>query len=65
MQMEASTDEEDAITLEIMSDIQLILSALCETDMHRKVHIMTLIASTVCKYQSSTHMKCSVLLYFI
>ncbi|KAM7373538.1 hypothetical protein PAMP_008381 [Pampus punctatissimus] len=36
MQMEASPDEEDAITLEIKSDIQLILSALCEADMHRK-----------------------------
>ncbi|XP_045915557.1 cilia- and flagella-associated protein 69-like isoform X2 [Micropterus dolomieu] len=36
MQMEASPDEEDVVTLEIKSDIQLILSALCETDMHRK-----------------------------
>uniref|UniRef100_A0A3B4TZU3 Cilia and flagella associated protein 69 n=1 Tax=Seriola dumerili TaxID=41447 RepID=A0A3B4TZU3_SERDU len=36
MQMEASPDEEDDITLEIKSDIQLILSALCEADMHRK-----------------------------
>nr|XP_040045508.1 cilia- and flagella-associated protein 69-like isoform X2 [Gasterosteus aculeatus aculeatus] len=36
MQMEASPDEEDAVTLEIKSDIQLILSALCENDMHRK-----------------------------
>ncbi|KAI3358807.1 hypothetical protein L3Q82_015208, partial [Scortum barcoo] len=35
MQMEASPDE-DEITLEIKSDIQLILSALCESDMHRK-----------------------------
>lgn len=37
MQMEASPDEEDVVTLEIKSDIQLILSALCENDMHRKV----------------------------
>ncbi|XP_042290926.1 cilia- and flagella-associated protein 69-like isoform X1 [Thunnus maccoyii] len=36
MQMEASPDEEDAISLEMKSDIQLILSALCETNMHRK-----------------------------
>ncbi|XP_047460240.1 cilia- and flagella-associated protein 69-like [Mugil cephalus] len=36
MQMEASPDEEDALTLEIKSDIQLILSTLCEPDMHRK-----------------------------
>lgn len=39
MQMEASPDEEDEITLEIKSDIQLILSALCESDMHRKVKL--------------------------
>lgn len=39
MQMEASPDEEDAVTLEIKSDIQLILSALCENDMHRKVKL--------------------------
>ena len=37
MQMEASPEEEDLVTLEIKSDIQLILSALCESDMHRKV----------------------------
>lgn len=38
MQMEANPDEEeDVATLEAKSDIQLILSALCETDMHRKV----------------------------
>ncbi|KAM9340187.1 cilia- and flagella-associated protein 69 [Symphorus nematophorus] len=36
MQMEASPDEEDVVTLEIKSDIQLILSLLCENDMHRK-----------------------------
>ncbi|XP_042362598.1 cilia- and flagella-associated protein 69-like [Plectropomus leopardus] len=36
MQMEASPDEDDDVTLEIKSDIQLILSALCESDMHRK-----------------------------
>ncbi|KAF7651997.1 hypothetical protein LDENG_00102730 [Lucifuga dentata] len=36
MQMEASPDEEDEILLEIKTDIQIILSALCENDMHRK-----------------------------
>ncbi|XP_071378837.1 cilia- and flagella-associated protein 69-like [Centroberyx affinis] len=36
MQMEGSPDEEDAVTLEIKSDIQLVLSALCESDLHRK-----------------------------
>ncbi|XP_058475446.1 cilia- and flagella-associated protein 69-like isoform X2 [Solea solea] len=36
MQMEACPDEEDVVTLEIKSDIQLILSVLCENDMHRK-----------------------------
>nr|XP_020452989.1 cilia- and flagella-associated protein 69 isoform X2 [Monopterus albus] len=36
MQIEESPDEEDVVTLTIKSDIQLILSALCETDMHRK-----------------------------
>ncbi|KAI4817886.1 hypothetical protein KUCAC02_011259 [Chaenocephalus aceratus] len=36
MQMEASPDEDDLVSLEIKSDIQLILSALCERDMHRK-----------------------------
>ncbi|XP_060916476.1 cilia- and flagella-associated protein 69-like [Labrus mixtus] len=36
MQMEASPDEEDIVTVEIKSDIQLILSALCESNMHRK-----------------------------
>ncbi|XP_030003063.1 cilia- and flagella-associated protein 69 [Sphaeramia orbicularis] len=36
MQMEASPDQEDDVTLEIKADIQLILSALCETEMHRK-----------------------------
>ncbi|KAF3707167.1 Cilia- and flagella-associated protein 69 [Channa argus] len=36
-QMQDSPDEDDdAVTLEIKSDIQLVLSALCETDMHRK-----------------------------
>lgn len=39
MQMEESSDEDDAVTLEIQSDIQLLLSALCETDMHRKVKL--------------------------
>ncbi|XP_076611081.1 cilia- and flagella-associated protein 69 [Chaetodon auriga] len=36
MQMEANPEEEDVITLEMQSDIQLILSMLCESDMHRK-----------------------------
>ncbi|CAL8298824.1 unnamed protein product [Lota lota] len=38
MQMEDGTPEEeqDPISLEIKSDIQLVLSALCETDLHRK-----------------------------
>uniref|UniRef100_A0A673B0X3 Cilia- and flagella-associated protein 69 ARM repeats domain-containing protein n=1 Tax=Sphaeramia orbicularis TaxID=375764 RepID=A0A673B0X3_9TELE len=31
-----SPDQEDDVTLEIKADIQLILSALCETEMHRK-----------------------------
>lgn len=37
--METSPDEDDVISLEIMSDIQLILSVLCEPDMHRKVKL--------------------------
>uniref|UniRef100_A0A674CWB0 Cilia and flagella associated protein 69 n=1 Tax=Salmo trutta TaxID=8032 RepID=A0A674CWB0_SALTR len=36
MQMEESPEEEDVITLEIKADIQLILSALCENNPHRK-----------------------------
>ncbi|XP_029022275.1 cilia- and flagella-associated protein 69-like isoform X2 [Betta splendens] len=36
MQMEEGSDEDDVVTLEMKSDIQLILSALCETEMHRK-----------------------------
>ncbi|XP_013998110.2 cilia- and flagella-associated protein 69 isoform X1 [Salmo salar] len=36
MQMEGSPEEEDVITLEIKADIQLILSALCENNPHRK-----------------------------
>ena len=39
MQMEASPDEEDVITLDIKSDIQVILSLLCESDMYRKVKL--------------------------
>ncbi|XP_028316488.1 cilia- and flagella-associated protein 69 isoform X2 [Gouania willdenowi] len=35
-QMEESPDEDDAIALEVIADIQLILSTLCEPDMHRK-----------------------------
>lgn len=37
MQMDAGPDEEDMVTLEIKSDMQLILSTLCDVDMHRKV----------------------------
>ncbi|XP_034532195.1 cilia- and flagella-associated protein 69-like [Notolabrus celidotus] len=36
MQMKASPDEEDIIDVEIKTNIQLILSTLCESDMHRK-----------------------------
>lgn len=36
MQIDAGPDEDDVVTLEIKSDIQVILSTLCETDMHRK-----------------------------
>ncbi|XP_028255390.1 cilia- and flagella-associated protein 69-like [Parambassis ranga] len=36
MQMEGNSDEEDVVTLEIKSDMQLILSTLCDIDMHRK-----------------------------
>lgn len=39
MQMEGSPEEEDVITLEIKADIQLILSALCENNPHRKVKL--------------------------
>ncbi|XP_029976671.1 cilia- and flagella-associated protein 69 isoform X2 [Salarias fasciatus] len=35
-QMEANPDEDDLISLEIKADIQLILSTLCDPDMHRK-----------------------------
>lgn len=35
--LEADLDEDDGVTLEIEADIQLILSVLCESDMHRKV----------------------------
>lgn len=37
MQMEANPDDDDVVTIEIMTDVQLILAVLCETDMHRKV----------------------------
>lgn len=50
MQMEASPDEDDEVTLEIKSDTQLILSALCETDMHRKVKLSP---SFVFNYEST------------
>ncbi|KAM6899608.1 cilia- and flagella-associated protein 69 [Xenentodon cancila] len=36
MQTEVNSEEDDVVTVEIMSDIQMILSALCETNMHRK-----------------------------
>ncbi|XP_014852045.1 PREDICTED: cilia- and flagella-associated protein 69 isoform X1 [Poecilia mexicana] len=36
IQLEDVCDEGDAVTIEMMSNIQLILSALCETDLHRK-----------------------------
>ncbi|CAJ1082976.1 cilia- and flagella-associated protein 69-like isoform X2 [Xyrichtys novacula] len=36
MQIEASPDEEDFIAVEMKSDIQLILSALCESSTYRK-----------------------------
>uniref|UniRef100_A0A3Q4BEW3 Cilia- and flagella-associated protein 69 ARM repeats domain-containing protein n=1 Tax=Mola mola TaxID=94237 RepID=A0A3Q4BEW3_MOLML len=36
LQMESGPGEDDVVTLEIKSDIQLILSVLCESDMHRK-----------------------------
>uniref|UniRef100_A0A3P8QWQ2 Cilia- and flagella-associated protein 69 ARM repeats domain-containing protein n=1 Tax=Astatotilapia calliptera TaxID=8154 RepID=A0A3P8QWQ2_ASTCA len=36
MQIDAGPDEDDVVALEIKSDIQVILSTLCETDMHRK-----------------------------
>ena len=41
MQMVESPKEEDAVTLEIKADIQIILSALCENDLHRKVEPVT------------------------
>lgn len=37
MRLEADLDEDDGATLEIEADVQLILSVLCESDMHRKV----------------------------
>ncbi|XP_057683985.1 cilia- and flagella-associated protein 69-like isoform X1 [Corythoichthys intestinalis] len=36
MEMESTPGEEDAITVEMKSDMQMILSALCEGDMHKK-----------------------------
>ncbi|XP_054910997.1 cilia- and flagella-associated protein 69-like isoform X2 [Poeciliopsis prolifica] len=36
VQLEAVCDEGDVVTIEMMSNIQLILSVLCETDLHRK-----------------------------
>lgn len=37
MQMEVNPDEDDAVAIEIVTHIQLILAVLCESDMHRKV----------------------------
>lgn len=42
MQIDAGPDEDDVVALEIKSDIQVILSTLCETDMHRKVKLILL-----------------------
>ncbi|XP_061679220.1 cilia- and flagella-associated protein 69-like isoform X3 [Syngnathoides biaculeatus] len=36
MQMESNPGEEDSITVEMKSDMQIILAALCEGDMHKK-----------------------------
>ncbi|XP_061521642.1 cilia- and flagella-associated protein 69-like isoform X2 [Phycodurus eques] len=36
MQMEWSPGEEDAVTVEMKSDMQIVLAALCEGDIHRK-----------------------------
>ncbi|CAL9690745.1 unnamed protein product [Knipowitschia caucasica] len=36
MQMEASSGEDDAVSVEMKSGLQLILCALCDSDMHRK-----------------------------
>lgn len=36
--MEATPEEKDTVAIEIMTDVQLILAVLCESDMHRKVH---------------------------
>ncbi|KAF6730547.1 Cilia- and flagella-associated protein 69 [Oryzias melastigma] len=36
LQVEASSDEDDEVAVEIMSEIQVLLSTLCETDFHRK-----------------------------
>ncbi len=47
MQMEVNPDEEDVVTVEIKSDIQLILSVLCEGEMHRKVKSAHDYSSTV------------------
>lgn len=37
-QMESNPDEKNIVTVEIMTDVQLILAVLCESDMHRKVN---------------------------
>ncbi|XP_035286559.1 cilia- and flagella-associated protein 69-like isoform X2 [Anguilla anguilla] len=36
MQLELSDEDEDAITVEIMTDVQQTLAVLCENDLHRK-----------------------------
>lgn len=43
VQMEANPDEDDAVSVKIKSDIQLILSVLCDSDMHRKVKLSLLL----------------------
>lgn len=46
MQMEESPNEDDFVAVEMKSDIQLILSALCESDMHRKVKLRSCIGAS-------------------
>ncbi|RVE66724.1 hypothetical protein OJAV_G00110450 [Oryzias javanicus] len=36
MQVEASSEEDDELAVEIMTEIQILFSTLCETDLHRK-----------------------------
>lgn len=39
MQIEAGPEGDDVLSLEIKADVQVILSLLCESDMHRKVRL--------------------------